>query len=201
MRSIALLAVIALVGCAAPAAAQDVVEPKSGVGFAPKTGGMSLLGVALRTKTFLHVKVYAAGFYVADSALAGPLAVHRGNTGTPAFYHDLVNGDFEKQMTLKLVRDLSPSQIQGAFRETLVGADSHRVEEFTGIFSSDLKAGDQIVLHWTKGILETSAGGLSRVPIADAEFASRVFAIWLGEHPVQEDVKRDLVARADSLLK
>ena len=61
-------------GLAVPATAQDVKEPASGVTFAPKVGEMSLLGVGLRTKTFLKVKVYAVGFYVADSALAGPLA-------------------------------------------------------------------------------------------------------------------------------
>src|SRR5437773_7374110 len=63
---------------------------------------MSLLGVGLRTKTFLRFKVYAFGLYVADSALSGPLTIHRGKVGTSAFYQDLIAGDFEKQFVLKL---------------------------------------------------------------------------------------------------
>ena len=80
-RPAALLLTLAL---AAPALAQDVAEPKSGVKFAVKSGDMSLLGVGLRTKTMLKVKVYAVGLYVADSALAGPLAAHKGKANTPA---------------------------------------------------------------------------------------------------------------------
>ena len=55
---------------AVPARAQDVKEPRTRVSFPVKQDGMTLLGVGVRTKTFLKVKVYAAGFYVADAALA-----------------------------------------------------------------------------------------------------------------------------------
>jgi hypothetical protein len=104
---------------AAPAPGLVVTEPKTGVTFATRVGDMSLLGVGLRTKTFLKFKVYALGLYVADPALSGPLAVHKGKLGTSAFYRDLVVGDFEKQFVLKLVRVLSAEQIQGPFRSQL----------------------------------------------------------------------------------
>ena len=38
-------------------------------------------------------------------------------------------------------------------------------------------------------------------PIADKNFAAAVFGIWLGEKPIQEDIKRDLVTRAAILIK
>src|SRR5881409_3262362 len=88
---------------AGPLLAEQVTEPRTGVSFPAKEGDMSLLGVGVRTKTFLKVKVYAAGFYVADSALAGPLAVHKGRPATPAFFRDLVWGDFPKLMVLHFV--------------------------------------------------------------------------------------------------
>ena len=114
---------------------------------------MSLLGVGLRTKTFLGFKVYALGLYVADSALSGPLTVHRGKIGTSAFYQDLIAGHFEKQFVLKLVRDLSAEQIQGTFRSHMPSADPK--------------------------LLETTVGGGAKRPIADEAFADAVFAIWL----------------------
>ena len=62
---------------AAPAPADQVKEPTTGVAFESKVGDMSLLGVGLRIKkiAFISAKVYAIGFYVSDPALAGPLAV------------------------------------------------------------------------------------------------------------------------------
>src|SRR5262245_64577450 len=114
----------------AAALAQDVKEAASGVTFAPKVADTSLLGVGLRTKTFLKVKVYAIGLYVADSALAGPLAAHRSNLLTPAFYRELVEGDYPKEVRLRLVRDLSANQIQEAMREALASAEKARVDAF-----------------------------------------------------------------------
>jgi hypothetical protein len=184
---------------AAGAAAQDVVEPRSGVAFPAKLGDMSLLGVGLRTRTMLKVKVYAVGLYVADSALAGPLAAHKGKLGTPAFYRDLVSGDFPKQITMNFTRDLSASQVQDAFRETLAGAEASKVELFVRFFP-DVKSGQQATIRWAGGSLETSVAGLGKSPIQDAAFAQRVFGIWIGDKPIQDDIKRDLASRAASLI-
>jgi hypothetical protein len=185
----------------AAAPAEDVTEPRSGVAFPARSGELSLLGVGLRTKTFLKVKVYAIGLYVSDAALAGPLRAHQGRTATPAFSRELVSGDFPKQLQLKFVRDLSADQVRTAFREALSGADKARVETFVGLFG-DVKAGQECVLRWgTGGALETTVAGQARPPIADRAFTRAVFGIWLGERPIQDDIKRGLVSRADLLLK
>lgn len=185
------------IALAAPALAQEIAEPKTGVKFATHEGDMSLLGVGLRTKTFLKVKVYAVGLYAADSALAAL----KGKTGTPAFYKDLVTGDFEKQINMRFVRDVSADQIRDAFRESLKGAEGAKVDLFVGYFS-DTKEGQEYVLRWVPGTgLETKAAGLNKPPINDKAFAAAVFGIWLGEKPIQDDIKRDLVARAGELLK
>jgi hypothetical protein len=189
------------IALAAPALAQDIAEPKTGVKFATHEGDMSLLGVGLRTKTLLKVKVYAVGLYVADSALAGALAAHKGKTTTPAFYKDLVGGDFEKQITMRFVRDVSTDQIRDAFRESLKGAEGAKADLFVGYFS-DTKSGQEYVLRWVPGTgLETKAAGLNKPPINDKAFAAAVFGIWLGDKPIQDEIKRDLVARAAELLK
>jgi hypothetical protein len=181
--------------------AQEVTEPKSGVRFPVKLDDKSLLGVGLRTKTFLKVKVYAIGLYVADSAIAGPLAAYKGRLDSPDFYRELVQGDFPKQVTMKFLRDLDADQIQEAMREALRGADKARVDAFVSYFPA-VRSGQECVLAWVPGgTLQTVMAGTPRPPIADKAFATAVFAIWLGDKPIQEDVKKALVSRAAELIK
>jgi hypothetical protein len=196
--SFALLCVMLV---AAALLAQEVTEPGSGVRFPAHDGDKSLLGVGLRTRTFLKVKVYAIGLYVADSALGGPLAALKGQTTSPAFAQALVKGDFPKEVRLRITRDLSADQIQGAMREALAKADPARMQQFVSYFPA-LEVGDEIVIRWAPGgTLETVMAGKEKPPIADRVFAEAVFGVWLGEKPVQEDIKKGLVARAGALLK
>jgi hypothetical protein len=182
---------------APPLRAEDVTEPRTGVKFPGKIGETTLLGVGLRTKSFLKVKVYAVGLYVADSALAGPL---KDKTG-PALYQELVWGDFPKEIHLRLVRDVSASQMQEAIRDALEKADKARTDQFVSYFS-DIKTGEEYVLRWAAGgTLETIAKGAPKPPIADKNFAAAVFGIWLGDEPVQDDIKRDLVTRVPPAAK
>ena len=199
-------AVAALFSLAVPIAAAVVTEPKTGATFEANVGDMSLLGVGLRTKTFLRFKVYALGLYVADSALSGPLAVHRGKVGTSAFYKDLIAGDFEKQFVLKLVRDLSAEQIQGTFRSHMPSADPKLLDQFVSYFGAT-KAGQECVLRWVPGgrlpggRLEVTVAGMTKPPIPDKAFADAVFAIWLRDRPAEDAIRKQVVSRARELLK
>jgi hypothetical protein len=178
-----------------PALAQDVSEPKSGIRFAEKDGNTSLLGVGLRKKNI--TKVYAIGLYVADSALSGVL---KGKAGTPELYRELVNGDFKKKVVLKFVRDMSTDQMRGAFRDALKGAGS-KSEVWLGYFS-DVRQGQECSIGWTPGVgLETKVAGLGNPPLNDKVLGAAVFEMWLGDKPVQDDLKRDLVSRAGELIK
>jgi hypothetical protein len=49
--------------------------------------------------------------------------------------------------------------------------------------------------------VETTSAGEVKPPIVDKAFAAAVFGIWLGEKPIQEDLKRDLVSRAAEVLR
>ena len=185
---------LALLAAVAPAlaSAETVTEPKSGAAFERKRGEMTLTGVGLRTKTFLKVKVYAVGLYVAAAALSGPLAAERGKPKTTAFYREMVSGEAPRAIHMKLVRDLTADQIRGAFREALERADKAKLETFVGYFG-ELKSGQDCVLEWTPGgTLKTTVAGAAKPDIADKAFASAVFGIWLGEKPIQDDIKADL---------
>jgi hypothetical protein len=195
------LAVLVSLSIASIAPAQEVKEPRSGVSFAEKDGSSSLLGTGVRTRTMLKVKVYAIGLYVDDAALSGPLAAHKGKGASPELYRDLVWGDFPKHVVLKFTRDVTTSQIQGAFREALPAADKARVDAFVSYFG-DTKVGQEYVIRWAPGgVLETTVVGAAKPPIADKDFAAAVFSIWLGDKPIQDDLKRDLVSRAPQLVK
>lgn len=169
--------------------------------FASRIEEMSLLGIGLRTKTFLKLKVYAIGLYAADSALSGPLAVHRGRVGTSAFYRDLIEGDFEKQLVLKPVRNLSTDQIRGSFRSHMPSADKRLLAQFVSYFSAT-KAGEECVLRWVpSGGLQATVAGVSKPPIASKAFADAVFAIWLGDRNAGDPIRRQIVSRAPRLLE
>jgi hypothetical protein len=190
---------LAALSAATPAPA-DVVEPRTKVSFPERRDGMTLLGTGVRTKTFLKVKVYAIGFYVSDTALAGRLAKFRGRTTSPDFYRELVTGDFPKEVVMTFVREATAEQVRDAFYESLPGVDRARLDVFSSHFGAP-HAGDTYVVRWAPGgVLEFTAKGQAKPPINDPAFTTAVFAIWLGEKPIQEDIKRDLVSRAPSVL-
>lgn len=192
-----LIVIVLLLFAIGSTLAQEIAEPKTNTKFVVKDGDSSLLGVGLRTKTMLKVKVYAIGLYVADSELSGPL---KGKAGTPELYRELVNGDFQKKVVMKFVRDVSTNQIRDAFHESL-GNAGPKTQEWINYFG-DIRSGQEIVISWVPGTgLETKVVGTDKPPINDKAFASSVFGIWLGEKPVQDDIKKDLVARSAELLK
>jgi hypothetical protein len=191
---------LALMLALPPAAAEEIVEPRTGVRFTTRQAGLSLLGVGVRTKSIFRVKVYAIGLYVADAALAGPLAAHKGKLDTPEFYRDLVWGDFDKRIVMRFVRDVTREQVQENFREALPSVDPARLDVFASHMVAT-RAGQEYVIRWAPGgVLETSFGGRPNPPIADKDFAAAVFGIWLRERPIQADIKRDLVSRAPQLI-
>ena len=194
-------ALVALLGLQQPPAIeQEIVEPRTGVHFTTRQGDLSLLGVGVRTKSIFRVKAYTIALYVADAALAGPLAVHKGKLDTPEFYRDLVWGDFEKQINMRFLRDVTREQVQQNFREALPQVNPARLDTFASHMIA-MKAGQEYVIRWAPGgILETSFGGQPNTPIADKDFAAAVFGIWLRETPIQADIKRDLVSRAPLLI-
>ena len=195
------IAVTLVFAAAVPTSTALVTEPKTGATFPTRDGDMSLMGVGVRTKTVLKFKVYALGLYVADSALSGTLAAHKGRVGTSAFYRELVRGDFEKQFVLKVARDLSAEQIQGTFRSHLSAADRPLLDQFVSYFGPT-KAGQVCVLRWVPGgRLETTVAGVAKRPIADKAFADEVFAIWLRDRPSEDPIRKQVVSRAASLIR
>jgi hypothetical protein len=200
MRPAAALALV--LGLALPLRSQELAEPRSGARFVLESDGQALLGLGLRVKkiAFVKVNVYAVALYVPDAALDGPLSAYRGRPASPELFRDLVRGDFGKRLVLRFLRDLERDQIAGAMRGALAGrSDARLLERFVSYFT-ELKQGEECELRWLPGgSLEVSLAGLTRPPIDDKDFAAAVFGIYLGDQPLQEDIKRGLVSRLATL--
>jgi hypothetical protein len=201
-RSVAAVAALAALAFAGSATAQTWTEPKSGVSFAVTKDDLTLLGGGLRVKKILFTfKAYAIGLYVSDAAIAGPLAAFKGKTTSPEFYKELQTGDFKKEVVLKFLRNLSQSRIQDAMRESLTGAEPKVLDQFVSYFP-ELKEGQEAVLRWVPGgTIETVMAGQAKPPIASRAFAERLFGLYVGPTPIQDDIKAGMVTRAGEVLK
>jgi hypothetical protein len=202
MKKVA-FAAAALAACSlAFADARTWTEPKSGVAFAVEKDGMTLLGAGLRVKKILFTfKAYAVGLYVADDAVVGPLAAFKGKATSPEFYDALQKGDFEKELVLKFLRNLSQGRIQDAMRESLEGAEPKVLEQFVSYFP-EIKEGQECVLRVRPGgTLEAVMAGQAKAPITDRAFAERLMGLYVGPKPLQDDIKAGVVARAGEVLR
>jgi hypothetical protein len=201
-----IVAVASVIAClAAPPllAQEEVAEPNTGVKFAAKVDGMTLLGTGLRIKKilFIHAKVYAVALYVSDEALKGPLLAYKGKESTPQFFDELTSGDFQKRLVLRFVRDVGASRVQDAMREALADrTDKTLLDRFVSYFP-EVKDGQECVLEWAKGgILETTMVGQTKPPIESKAFSTALFGLYVGAQPLQEDIKQGLVSRVPQLL-
>jgi hypothetical protein len=198
----AVVAAAVVLAVATPAATQTFTEPKSKVAFDVEKDDMVLLGTGLRVKKIIFTfKAYAVGFYVAKSAVDGPLASFKGQPPSDELFETLQGGDFEKELVLHFLRNLSEKKIQGAMREALeAGTDPKVLDQFISYFP-EIKEGEECTLRWAPGgTVETVMKGEAKPAIADPAFARTLFGLYVGPKPLQDDFKKDMVARLGEVL-
>lgn len=144
-----------------------------------------LNGLGLRKK--FMVKVYVAGLYL-ERKSSDPGAI--------------LKGDIPKQIVMHFVRDVSKNQIAAAFEESFANNSSSEtatmksgIAQFLGALES-LKDGDQMVLTYIPSTGTSLAiNGKDRLTIAAPNFASMLFAVWLGPKPPNADLKKGLLGQ------
>jgi hypothetical protein len=178
--------VLALLSCAALAAVvlagevAGVMMPDT-VTIEGKT--LKLNGMGLRKKVVF--KVYVAGLYLETPSASGPA---------------VIKSDQVKRMQLSVLRSLKSSQVMEAIEEGFeknskaqMGALKERLGKF-GAMISDVVEGDQIVMTYLPGKgTAVSVKGTETGFIEGKDFAAALFAVWLGNTPVQEDLKKALL--------
>lgn len=167
----------------------------AGVKFDDKTrlGSSEVLvnGAGLRKKAFF--KIYAMALYLperhdeADAVLAARGA---------------------RRIAITLLRDLSAQQFVDALREGLaenhgkteMAALKERVQQFSDAMLSigEAKTGTAILIDWLpeSGTRLTVNGQNRGHDIAGEDFFKALLKIWLGNKPVQDDLKQALLGKA-----
>lgn len=172
---------------ALPAAAAEV----AGVSMddRAKVGDTELLlnGGGLRQRVFF--RVYAMGLYLPKKIGSAPEAI---------------NAQGPKRVLIHMLRDVDAGQFIDALSEGIRANHSEadakalepRVRELGAIMAEvkEAKKGMRIALDWTGAgtqvlIQDKPAGA----PIAGEDFYRALLRIWLGDRPVQDDLKKALL--------
>ena len=180
-----LLALLALPTCAS---ALEV----EGVELADKVsvGGAELLlnGAGVRKRAIF--KVYVGSLYVPDKARTA---------------QDVLAGG-PRRIQLNLLRNLSSDQLIGAvmdgFRQNLTRAEMQAIFVQTGEFAAIMKAfgeakeGSVVTLDFVDNETRIGLDGTARGSVAGAAFNDALTRIWVGDHPVQPDLKKAMLGGA-----
>ena len=180
----ALLATLVFSPCAFAADISGIKIPDSA-----KVEGqeLKLNGAGVRTRMF--IKVYVAALYLEQKTSAADAAI--GNRGV-------------KRMALHIMRDLKAEVFSGALRDGLTANNSptdmakieDKVKEFNGILSGvgGVKKGDVVQLDYlpvagTRVVINGDAKGT----IAGEDFFRSLLKVWLGDKPIDGDLKKSLL--------
>jgi hypothetical protein len=182
------LLVLMLLLWALPASAIEVAGVKLADNV--KVGGSELVlnGAGIRTRIIF--KVYVGALYLAgkQSNTAGALA----QAGA-------------KRVSLTLLRDLSAQQLNEAFENGMkannsaveIEAMKPRIAQLLSLFT-DGKEGDVILIDYLpgSGTVVTLNGAPKGKPIPGEDFYRALLRIWLGDKPVDEDLKQAMLGGA-----
>ncbi|HEY3203590.1 MAG TPA: chalcone isomerase family protein [Thermoanaerobaculia bacterium] len=178
------LTVAALVlGLAAPASAGELSGVKMPDTETIEGKTLKLNGMGLRKKMIF--KVYVAGLYLENPSKDAAA---------------VLSATEIKSMRLHILRGLRGSKVSEAISEGFernsnaqIGALKARLERFSAMIP-DVAEGDEILLTWVpeKGT-KVTVRGTDRGVIEGRDFSGALFAVWLGPHPVQEDLKKALL--------
>ena len=147
-----------------------------------------LNGAGLRRRAFFQV--YAAGLYLAEKKTLAAEAVAAAGP---------------KRVAIHMLRDVGAGQFTEALLEGMkenhseadMKAFDPRVKQLSTIMSEmkEAKKGMRITLDWVPaaGTQVTVDGKAAGLPIAGEDFYRALLRIWLGDNPVQADLKKALL--------
>lgn len=216
-----------LVAWACPLAAQETVEERSSkVPFPVEltTPGAHLthrlVGMGVRTRTILKVKVYAFGIYVDLATARSALSEYAGKTDKDlekdkAFHARVLEMDIPMTLRLVMTRDvdgeamadafdgaLSPRVERAAAEKDMPGG-AEALETFRGYFGLDkvTKESELIFTCTPDGRLATSIRGELQQEIISRALCWALFDVYLGEKPISGGGKKNVMRGFAELLK
>lgn len=185
MRHRWLMTGAALLALAVPALAAEVAGVK--LPDSTNVGGkdLALNGAGVRTR--LVFKVYVAALYLPTKTadLAGTLA------------------QSPRRVQLNMLRDVSAEDLVGALVDGMKASSSAQelatvkaqTDQLVTIMKSigEAKTGDVVALDFADGETRIGHNGKAIGAIAGAPFNDALMKIWLGDKPVQADLKKAML--------
>jgi hypothetical protein len=190
MRSLAVTLIGVALASGALAAEVAGVKLDEKVRIAPTQPELVLNGAGIRTRFF--VKVYVGALYLPEKKTAAADVLALGGA---------------KRMHLAMLRDLTAQQLADALNEGFAAnnppADQERYKgqlaELLAVMNSlgQAKSGEAIALDFVpdSGTRVLVNGAPKGKPIPDEGFYRAILRVWLGEKPVDGDLKRGLLGQ------
>lgn len=148
---------------------------------------LQLNGAGIRTKLFF--KVYIAALYLPQKQTSGEA---------------IIADEREHRMMLHMLREMSSEKLFNAFSEAIeanhtpaeMAALDAQIKLMAQIFEAvkEVKPGDLIMLDYLPASgTQISVNGTVRGTIPGVAFNRALLRIWLGNKPVQDDLKKSLL--------
>ena len=182
---------ILLFVCAVFLTANVCAKELAGVKLADsvQVGGQTLVlnGAGIRTKFFF--KIYVGALYLPQKQASAAA---------------IIADEHEHRMALHILRELSGEKLFNAFNEAIVATQTSaglaamdvQLKQMGQIFDAvhEVKPGDVITLDYLPASgTQVSVNGTARGTIAGSVFNRALLQIWLGDKPVQADLKKGLL--------
>ena len=148
---------------------------------------LQLNGGGIRTKFFFQVYV-------------GALYLTQKQTSAEA----IIAGEHKHRVVLYILRELSGEKLFGAFNDAIKSNHTAaelaeldaKIQQMKQIFEAvnEVKSGDIILLDYLpESGTRITVNGTERGIIAGAAFNRALLKVWLGEKPVQDDLKKGML--------
>lgn len=144
-----------------------------------------LNGMGIRKATIFRVKVYVAGLYLEKRSHSA---------------EEIIRSEQAKRLDIVLLRDVDRDDIIDVWRKGLkkngdMAKLKSRFDQFAR-WMSDLNEDDSLSFLYVpeRGVTVTLKGQVKGT-IVGADFASALFAIWLGRDPADEGLKDRLLGK------
>ena len=182
--ALALLALCAALGVQGAEIAGVRLDDRSKVGAAD----VVLNGAGVRKRAFFSV--YAIGLYLPDRKPGGADAI--GSSGAKRVAIHMLRDVDAATFTEALVDGMKPNHDEATMK-----ALEPRIAELSAIMNElkEAKKGMAVLLDWQPGAgtIVTVDGKPRGKPIAGEDFYRALLRIWVGERPVQDDLKKALL--------
>jgi hypothetical protein len=154
-----------------------------GVSFrrALNAGGTSLelKGYGL-LRYMVFIKAYVGALYMSPESAARNVLDPVAKRLELQYFHAIAAGDFDRATRIKIADNVTPAQLEKL---------RPRIDQLGAMFR-DVKPSDRYGLTYIPGRgTELSLNGVALGSIPGSDFARAIFAVWLGDNPIDTDFR------------